>query len=599
MNRRKRWIESNNIRRRYLKYTLSVLTVLMLLTIIVVSVFMRQSIDENVEEKYMFVNEKMSIALDSLFLKSDEAMEECIIMDNIQKSLNNRSLSVAEKTALSKQLAYVGLDEVENYLYIDNKKNTYAKSYYHIDYDDFQKGGFSQFLQGDYSKTRWIWQKDTVFMSEKTGLFILRYMRNMNYSHEPGIMVFKMKNDFLGEVLAEVQKENENIITGILDKDGILCLSNIDENDESKQRKYQNIGKKIQIRLSQTSDGQIKNENLEGGMVFASRQKDTGFIVFTHVPNKVFLEAIMRVLGLLLFIYIGMVMFVIFLSIYFAKRFTKPIQEISAAMTQFDGTDFTKTKFTRTNTELDQIGDVYNELLERLENQLIEMKKQERELRKSELNTLINQINPHFLYNTLDTIYMLARIHKEPTTMKMIQALSKYLRVTLSKGSDVISVDDEIDNARNYMEIQKIRNQSLFEYEVLSEVEGSQVGVLKMILQPLVENAIKYGFCELFEGGIIKIWVGWQEEFLVFHVYNNGKPIEKNIADKICFLNEVEVTKMKDVVESKEHGYGIRNIMTRLRLKYGEEAKLLCEPVLDGTRFTIKIPGSGLEYYEK
>lgn len=599
MNRRKRWIESNNIRRRYLKYTLSVLTVLMLLTIIVISVFMRQSIDENVVEKYMFVNEKMSIALDSLFLKSDEAMEECIIMDNIQKSLNNQSLSVAEKTALSKQLAYVGLDEVENYLYIDNKKNTYTKSYYHISYEDFQKGGFSKLLQGDYSKTRWVWQKDTVFMSEKTGLFILRYMRNMNYSHEPGIMVFKMKNDFLGEVLAEVQKESKDVITGILDENGILCLSNIDGKDENKQRTYQNIAKKIQARLSKASDGEIKNEHLEGGVVFASKQKDTGFIVFTHVPNEVFLEAIMRVLGLLLFIYVGMVMFVIFLSIYFAKRFTKPIQEISTAMTQFDGTDFTKTKFTRTNTELDQIGDVYNELLERLENQLIEMKKQERELRKSELNTLINQINPHFLYNTLDTIYMLARIHKEPTTMKMIQALSKYLRVTLSKGSDVISVDDEIDNARNYMEIQKIRNQNLFEYEVLSEVEGSKVGVLKMILQPLVENAIKYGFCELFEGGIIKIWVGWQEEFLVFHVYNNGKPIEKNMADKICSLNEVEVTKMKDVVESKEHGYGIRNIMTRLRLKYGEEARLLCEPVLDGTLFTIKIPGSGLEYYEK
>ncbi len=599
MNRRKRWIESNNIRRRYLKYTLSVLTVLMLLTIIVISVFMRQSIDENVVEKYMFVNEKMSIALDSLFLKSDEAMEECIIMDNIQKSLNNQSLSVAEKTALSKQLAYVDLDEVENYLYIDNKKNTYTKSYYHISYEDFQKGGFSKLLQGDYSKTRWVWQKDTVFMSEKTGLFILRYMRNMNYSHEPGIMVFKMKNDFLGEVLAEVQKESKDVITGILDENGILCLSNIDGKDENKQRTYQNIAKKIQARLSKASDGEIKNEHLEGGVVFASKQKDTGFIVFTHVPNEVFLEAIMRVLGLLLFIYVGMVMFVIFLSIYFAKRFTKPIQEISTAMTQFDGTDFTKTKFTRTNTELDQIGDVYNELLERLENQLIEMKKQERELRKSELNTLINQINPHFLYNTLDTIYMLARIHKEPTTMKMIQALSKYLRVTLSKGSDVISVDDEIDNARNYMEIQKIRNQNLFEYEVLSEVEGSKVGVLKMILQPLVENAIKYGFCELFEGGIIKIWVGWQEEFLVFHVYNNGKPIEKNMADKICSLNEVEVTKMKDVVESKEHGYGIRNIMTRLRLKYGEEARLLCEPVLDGTLFTIKIPGSGLEYYEK
>lgn len=596
MSEKKKWLQSSNIRRRYLKYTLSVLTVLMLLTIIVISVFMRQSIDENVVEKYMFINEKMGMMLDSLFIKSDEAMEECINMEGIQKSLNNQTLSVAEKSALSKQLSYVSLDKVENYIYIDNKKNTYTKSYYNIDYRDFKNSGFENILQDDYSRTRWFWKKDTIFMSEQMDLFIARYIRNMNYSHEPGMMFFKMNDNFLGQVLDEVKKESEGVVIGILDENGSLCLSNMEREDESNREKYKEVGGKIQDRVRQTADGQIKNEQMEAGKVFAYRQKDTGFTVFTYVPNKVFLEEIMRVLGLLLLIYIGMVILVIFLSIYFAKRFTKPIQEISTVMTKFDGTDFTKTKFTHTNTELDQIGDVYNELIERLENQLIEMKKQEKELRQSELNTLINQINPHFLYNTLDTIYMLARIHKDPTTMKMIQALSKYLRVTLSKGSDVIYVNDEIDNARSYMEIQKIRNQSLFDYEIDCEIDGSRIGVLKMILQPLVENAIKYGFCELFEGGLIKIQVKWQGEFLVFQVYNNGKAIEEEIANKICSLNEREVTQMRGVIESKEHGYGIVNIMTRLRLKYGEEAKLLCEPVFEGTRFTIRIPRSGLAY---
>ncbi len=596
MSKRRKWLELSNIRKRYLKYTLSVLTVLMLLTIIVVSVFMRESIDENVTEKYMFVNEKMGMTIDSLFIKSDEAMEECINMEGVQKSLNNQTLSIAEKSALSKQLAYVNLDQVENYIYIDNKKNTYTKSYYDIDYRDFKNSNFSNLLQNDYSRTKWFWKEDTMFMSGRTALFIARYIRNMNYSHDPGMMFFKMKDDFLEQVLYEVKREGKDVIIGILDENGTLCFSNIENKDDRDWEKYQGLGEKIRDRMNKTVDGQIKNEQLESGKVFAYQQKDTGFLVFTYVPSKVFLEAIMRVLGLLLLIYIGMVVFVIFLSIYFAKRFTKPIQEISTAMTKFNGTDFTKTEFTHTNTELDQIGDVYNKLLERLENQLIEMKKQEKELRQSELNTLINQINPHFLYNTLDTIYMLARIHKDPTTMKMIQALSKYLRVTLSKGSDVICVDDEIDNARSYMEIQKIRNQSLFDYEIECEIEGSHVGVLKMILQPLVENAIKYGFCELFGGGLITIRVRWKKEFLLFHVYNNGKPIEQDIADKICSLNEREVTQMKDVVESKEHGYGIVNIMTRLRLKYGEEAKLLCEPVFEGTRFTIKIPRSGLEY---
>lgn len=144
-------------------------------------------------------------------------------------------------------------------------------------------------------------------------------------------------------------------------------------------------------------------------------------------------------------------------------------------------------------------------MLINIENLLTEIKDQQKELRTSELNMLINQINPHFLYNTLDTIYMLARINKEETTMKMIQALSKYLRLSLSKGNDIVTVADELENVRSYLQIQEIRNENLFTYTVDCEVEPEKTYVLKLILQPLVENAIKYGFREIYEGGIIAI----------------------------------------------------------------------------------------------
>lgn len=91
-------------------------------------------------------------------------------------------------------------------------------------------------------------------------------------------------------------------------------------------------------------------------------------------------------------------------------------------------------------------------MLKNIENLLAEIKEQEGVLRRTELNMLLAQINPHFLYNTLDTIYMLARINGEETTMKMIQALSKYLRLSLSKGSDIVTVEDELENVKSYME---------------------------------------------------------------------------------------------------------------------------------------------------
>ena len=133
------------------------------------------------------------------------------------------------------------------------------------------------------------------------------------------------------------------------------------------------------------------------------------------------------------------------LSLYASQTFTRPIRQISDAMTSFDGNDFTHTIQIHTDTELDKIGHAYNEMLKNIEE---------------------FQINPHFLYNTLDTIYMLARINGEEKTMKMIQALSKYLRLSLSKGREIVTVEDELENVKSYMEIQQIRNENLFRYEI-------------------------------------------------------------------------------------------------------------------------------------
>ena len=93
-------------------------------------------------------------------------------------------------------------------------------------------------------------------------------------------------------------------------------------------------------------------------------------------------------------------------------------------------------------------------------------------------------------------------MNKEETTMRMIQALSKYLRLCLSKGSDIVSVEDELENVKSYMEIQQIRNVDLFEYEIDCQVNAKENKILKLILQPLVENAVKYGFSEIYEGGL-------------------------------------------------------------------------------------------------
>lgn len=321
-------------------------------------------------------------------------------------------------------------------------------------------------------------------------------------------------------------------------------------------------------------------------------------LVFTLIPNAIFYKELNQILLVLVGIYVLVILATVVTSLYISKIFTKPIQKLSAAMESFDGKDFNHKIELHTNTELDNIGHSYNEMLNNIEQLLIEIKNQEKELRTSELNMLINQINPHFLYNTLDTIYMLARINGEETTMKMIQALSKYLRLSLSKGHEIVTVADELENVKSYMEIQQIRNDDLFCYEINCTVNAKERWVLKLILQPLVENAIKYGFCDISEGGLIRIDVQEQSGKLTFFIYNSGTPMRQETADKLNRLAKVPVADMKHVFPDKQHGYGVINIITRLRLKYGEEVKYKYEIQKNGTTCIIQLPENGVENNE-
>ena len=581
---RKRMLKSG-IQRKYLKYTIVLLVLALCLSSVGVWAYMQKSVRKTLVDKYRFADEKMGIALDNMYRKSDEVTAECIVYDDVQKSLQKNELEVMSRTALSKYFAYIDLEYVSEYCYVDNKCNVYSRYYSDVSYADFQYSGFAEKLGEDYSKTVWFWAEDSLFGTGEPSLFIGRYVRSMEYAHAPGILFLKMENDYLDRVLSGGTEEEE-IASGIMDENGNVCCV------KAPDDMYIPMGDIFEKTAATEAGGLILDGvDVPGGVVSAYRQKGSGLIVFSFVPDGVLNRGIRSMIFVLAGIYVVVIAIAIFLSIYFSQRFTKPIQDISEAMSSFDGKDFDNTIELETHTELDQIGHSYNEMLGNIEELLEEIKMQQKELRTSELNMLISQINPHFLYNTLDTIYMLARINKEETTMKMIQALSRYLRLSLSKGKDVVTVEDELENVKSYMEIQQIRNENLFRYEIDCQVDPRQTYVLKLVLQPLVENAIKYGFCDIYEGGLIQISVKKEKEVLEFTVYNNGTPVKEEMVQKLNTLNELPISKVKDSFPDKGHGYGIVNIITRLRLKYGDEVRILYRAEEEGTSCMIRIPG--------
>lgn len=582
--------EISGIRRKYLKYTAALLVLALALSCIGIWIYVRTSVTENISGKYEFMTERMGIALDSLYQKSDEVMEECILYEDVQKTLQTGGVEEVNAIALGKYFAYIGMDQVSDYCYVDNKGNVYGRSYSKVSYEDVKKSRFESFLGEEYSKTTWFWTKDTLFGTEQEALFIGRYVRSLDYAHEPGMMFFKMSPEYLKKIVKADRELIGRTTIGMTDEKGNLCFLNMEEKKQPQAEKEEFL------KLLDQKEGTgmvLSGERIQGGILSAYRQPESGFTVFSFVPDQVLHEGLGRILLGLAGIYTVVLIVAVFLSLYFSERFTKPIQMLNKAMTGFDGNDFERIQELHTNTELDQIGHSYNEMLGNIELLLSEIKIQEKELRTSELNMLISQINPHFLYNTLDTIYMLARINKEETTMRMIQALSKYLRLSLSKGNDIVTVADELENVKSYMEIQQIRNENLFSYMVDCQVNAEDTWVLKLILQPLVENAIKHGFCDIFEGGVIRIRVKEEKDFLVLEVYNSGMPMEEELCEKINALNGHPLAALRECFTDREHGYGIFNIMTRLRLKYGEKVQFCYKTEEEGTTCIIQIPGGG------
>lgn len=452
-------IITSGIQKKYLFYTIALLVLALLLSSVGVWFYSRKNITENIIGKSEFMTEKIGLSLDSLYQKSEEVTADCIVDDKVQKSLKKKPLDAVEKGALEKYFAYTGLKQITDYCYIDNKQNIYTRSYSNVSYHTFKNSGFAAKLGEEYSQTKWFWAEDTLFGTEKMSLFVGRYVRSMEYSHEPGMLFLKMNDNFFSQAVGGEEAVTDEAVTGIMDEAGQICalwtLDGYSLKDDTLQS--------IRRLTRETEAGMVRRgERIPGGVLSAWRQEGSKMTAFTFIPEYVLSKGTNQILLVLAGIYLFVSVIAVIFSIYLSRHFTNPIRQITAAMASFDGNDFSNTIELHTNTELDLIGSYYNRMLGNIEKLLHEIKEQEKALRTSELNMLISQINPHFLYNTLDTIYMLARINKEETTMRMIQALSKYLRLSLSKGSDIVTLEDELENVRSYMEIQQIRNQNLF-----------------------------------------------------------------------------------------------------------------------------------------
>jgi two-component system sensor histidine kinase YesM len=207
---------------------------------------------------------------------------------------------------------------------------------------------------------------------------------------------------------------------------------------------------------------------------------------------------------------------------------------------------------------------------------------EQNEQKKSELKALQNQINPHFLYNTLDSIVWLVENNKNEAAAKMVCALAKLFRISISKGRNIIKISDEIEHARNYLIIQSFRYQDAFDYEFIVDEKLLDKMTIKLILQPIIENSIYHGLKNKIDPGHIIIKVEQVDENIKFSVTDNGYGMRQEKIDELY-----QNFKNPNLID----GVGLKNIFQRLIVYYGSEAKLSIKSVLDeGTCISVIVP---------
>lgn len=265
---------------------------------------------------------------------------------------------------------------------------------------------------------------------------------------------------------------------------------------------------------------------------------------------------------------------------------TKPIQKLCDAARQAGQGDFrVRTDDARTY-ELAVLNDSFNRMVEELGKLVEDIRVEQLNLRAAELKLLQEQINPHFLYNTLDTIMWLAESKDTEQVVKMVSSLSDFFRTTLSKGKDFITVEEEKKHIGSYLEIQQFRYRDILEYEICFDREILEYEMLKLTLQPLVENALYHGIKNKRGLGHIFVMGEKQGENLVFTVKDDGIGMTEERITQVQQLIKGEMVRDKE-----SSGFGLFNINERIRLYYGGEYGLALKSVYqEGTEFTVTIP---------
>lgn len=297
----------------------------------------------------------------------------------------------------------------------------------------------------------------------------------------------------------------------------------------------------------------------------------TSWKIVSLIPAVQYEREIISLRNWTFFTCISCCMLALIISFWLSESISKPVRKLSSMMLKVGGGNFNVSSSYESKNEMGILSSHFNKMVSQVQ-QLIQEVYQEQLLKqKAELKSLRMQINPHFLYNTLESINWMARIKGAPEVGRMVKALGDLMRTSIS-GDDFVSIEEEIKNINNYLTIQKFRYGDRFEVNVDISPEIEYFKIPKLILQPIVENAFVHGIENKVGSGKIEIIGQKEDDKIVFQVNDNGIGMDEEVAAGLLLPD----SRRSSNTEGHTH-IGLNNVDLRIKMYYGQEYGVFIE----------------------
>ncbi|WP_284638426.1 cache domain-containing sensor histidine kinase [Paenibacillus silviterrae] len=422
-------------------------------------------------------------------------------------------------------------------------------------------------------RPQWIpGHQDSLFMDGSRVISLI--MRPLSdYYMSDVYVITNVKEDRIQQLLHQ-DSSYESMSFMLLTKSGESVLSSAPQ-----PRWFQEP--KLQQRFAEQDTGHFEIDTSEGPMLINYAQSNFAedWVLVGYQSKQELLKPMKRIQWFIWFSMAACIVIALFLARYLSYMLLKPLRTLQHVMKRVEQNDLSARFDSPFMDEIGEAGNQFNRMLGTIGELITEVREQEKEKRLAEVKALQAQIDPHFLYNTLNTVFWKCEMEEYDDVKEMVVSLSLLFRLGLNSGQEITTLGKEIEHVSQYLKLQQKCYEELFVYTIECDPELHDTPILKILLQPLVENSILHGLKEIRHQGLIRIVISKEKDSLIIRVLDNGRGMD---ADRVNRLT---------MDPAARQGYALSNVRTRLMLYYGARAGLAIrsEPNVE-TEIMLTIP---------